>query len=216
MRFAIAGEGLTDFIILRNLLIGFFNDKNLSVRRLLPEAKEAFGWGNLFDQLSRDIFRNGFEFNDYVIVQVDSGTCEDWKEGIKHIGDDETQIEGFVQQIIQVLIKKIGEAFYAENKHKIIFAVAVHDIECWILPFISEKASDHSKLVNCINPIERIAGKKGFYIHQKNYQEGKHYEELSKGMTKQKDLVRLYKLNPSLKILVDKLIQIFPDKPETP
>lgn len=209
MRFAIAGEGLTDFTILKNLLIGFTNDKNLSVRRLLPEAKEAFGWANLFDQLSKDIFKNGFEFSDYVIVQVDSGTCEDWKEGLKHIGDDESQVEGFVNQVVQVLIKRIGKEFYTNNQQKIIFAVAVHDIECWVLPFISDKASDQSKMINCFKSAEGIANKQGFSLHQKNYQDGKHYDELSKGMKKQKDLMRLCKLNPSLKIFVDKLAQIF-------
>ncbi|NII29490.1 hypothetical protein HB364_30705 [Pseudoflavitalea sp. X16] len=213
MRFAIAGEGLTDFAILKNLLIGFTNEKNLPVRRLLPELNEPFGWSNLFDQLSKDRFRGSFELNDYIIVQIDSGTCEDWKEGLKHIGDDESLVEGFVNQIIQVLIKRIGEEFYTKNKQKIIFAVAVHDIECWVLPFISEKASDQSKMVNCFRSAENIANKKGFSLNQKNYREGKYYDDLSKGMTKQKDLLKLYKLNPSLRIFVDKLIQVFPDKP---
>lgn len=210
MRFAIAGEGLTDFTIMKNLLIGFFNDKNLPVRRLLPESNKPFGWGNLFDQLSKGIFRFGFELNDYVIVQIDSGTCADWDEGIKHIGDNESQVEVFVQQIVKVLIKKIGEDFYNQNKNKIIFAIAVHDIECWVLPFISDKASDQSKMVNCFKTAEQIAVKQGFSLHRKNYEDGKHYENLSKGMKKQKDLIRLHALNPSLKIFVDNLTQVFP------
>jgi hypothetical protein len=214
MRFAIAGEGLTDFTIMKNLLIGFFNDKNLSVRRLLPESNEPFGWANLFDQLSKDIFRNSFEFNDYIIVQIDSGTCEDWKEGLRHIGDDESLLHDFIHQIVQVLAKRIGEAFYTGNKAKIIFAIAVHDIECWVLPFTSDKSSDHAKMVNCLNSTERIANKKGFSLNQKNYREGKHYEDLSKGMTKQKDLMQLYTYNPSLRVFVDNLIQIFPSTTE--
>ena len=57
MRFLIAGEGLTDFIVLQNLLRGFFNDKNLSATRLLPKDKEPVGWGNLFNYLTTEEFK---------------------------------------------------------------------------------------------------------------------------------------------------------------
>jgi hypothetical protein len=210
-RFAVAGEGLTDFIVIRNLLIGFFNEKNLPITRLLPENKEAFGWGNLFDQLSKDRFRAAFEFIDYVVVQVDSGTCDEWKEGLTHIGDDESLIEELIKKIVQVLITKIGEPFYSENKSKIIFAVAVHDIECWLLLFNATKSSDKSKLVNCTRSVEQIAQKRGFSIHQKNYQGGKNYDDLSKEMTKNKQLMSLYEANPSLKIFIDSMLEAFPD-----
>lgn len=216
-RFAVAGEGLTDFIVIKNLLIGFFNDKNLPITRLLPEKREAFGWSNLFDQLSKSRFRDAFEFTDYVIVQVDSGTCDQWKEGLTHIGDDEALIGQLVKKIVQVLITKIGEPFYSENKGKIIFAVAVHDIECWLLPFNATKGSDKSKLVNCARSVEQIAQKRGFSIHQKNYQDGKNYDDLSKEMAKNKLLMSLYEANPSLKIFIDKMLEAFPvDSSEKP
>ena len=70
MRFAIAGEGRTDFIVLQNLLIGFFNDKNLAVTRLLPKDKEPVGWGNVLNYLSTEEFRIGALYNDYVVVKL--------------------------------------------------------------------------------------------------------------------------------------------------
>jgi len=210
MRFAIAGEGLTDFIVLQNLLRGFFNDKNLPVSRLHPDNTEPAGWGNLFNYLSTDKFKEAIDNTDYAIVQIDSGTCQDWNENIIHIGSDPTLLTDFIQSISQTLIKKIGDDFYNPNKEKIIFAVTVHDIECWLLPFNANLPAHRSKVVGCVNAIEQIANQQGFSINQKNYQQGKHYETLSKDMRKQKDLMNKYVLNPSLKTFIASLLAAFP------
>lgn len=210
-RFAAAVEGLTDFKVIKNILVGFFNDKNLAITKLVPENKEAFGWGNLLNYLSSDRFKKAFGFNDYIIVQIDSGTCNDWNAGLAHIGDDEAQIEAFVENVTGALISKIDHAFYKENKYKIIFAISVHDMECWLLPFISVRRSDHSKMINCTNAVEQIAQKRGFSINQKNYENGKHYEDLSKDMSKNKILMKHYKINRSLAIFIESLIELFPD-----
>lgn len=211
---AFAGEGLTDFKVIKNLLVGFFNDKNLFVTRLLPKETEPVGWGNLLNYITTLEFRNGVENVEFVIVQIDSGTCEEWGAGIKNLGDDSLRIEVFIQEIINFLIDKIGFEFYTANKDKIAFAISVHDIECWLLPFNSSTPAHYSKIVSCVKTLERIANQKGFSINKKNYQEGKHYEELSKEMKKHKILMEKHSLNPSLQIFIDKLKNRFkPDKP---
>ena len=209
---AFAGEGLTDYKVIKNLLIGFFNDKNLSVTRLLPRETEPVGWGNLLNYLTTAEFRGGVDYNDYVVIQIDTDKCEDWKEGLIHIGDDDSQIDDFIDKVIAALIKKIGSDFYFENEHKFLFAICVHDLECWLLPFNASQPAHHSKIVGCQNTIDQIARKKGFSIHQKNYQEGKNYEELSLDMKNHKILMQKYALNPGLRIFINTLLAVFPDK----
>lgn len=119
MNFVIAGEGLTDYIVLKNLLIGFFNNKNLPVNRLLPKDKEPVGWGNVLKYLSTEEFRNGVINSDYCIVQIDTNECEDWNEELIHIGDDESKVNVFIRDIIKVLINRIGQE-YVNLKNKII------------------------------------------------------------------------------------------------
>lgn len=210
MKWATVSEGKTDHIPLKNILIGFFGDKNLPVTRLLPEADEPVGWGNLLNYLSADKFRAAFEFVDYVLVQIDTDKCEEWKEDLRHIGDDEGKVEGFVTEVKKVLIKKIGTEFYEAHKDRILFAICVHDIECWLLPFNTEKPAHQSKMVNCLRTLEQIAQTKGISLHQKYYREGKHYDELSKGMRNRRELFDKSPLNPSLKIFVESLAQRFP------
>lgn len=211
MRFAIASEGLTDHIILKNLLMGLFKDKNLPITLLRPEGKEPFGWGNLLKYIASQAFRDDCEDEniDCVIVQIDTNECEEWKKGVKHIGDNVEEINTFINSIISVLVQHIGVEFYNRNESKIIFAICVHEIECWLLPFHYNQKGQYSKITTCANAIERIANAKGYSIHQKNYKDGKYYEDLSKNMKNQKELMQKYDLNPSLHFFVDHLLQAF-------
>jgi hypothetical protein len=212
-RFLFIGEGLTDFKVLKNLFVGFFKDKNLSFNRLLPKDKEPVGWGNVLNYLSTDEFKGAFDNADYIVIQIDTDRCEDWNEGLHHIGDDTEKSADFVHEVIAALIRRIDLDFYTQNKDKILFAVSVHDIECWLLPFIADQPAHQSKMVGCVNAVERIAKKMGFSIHQKNYEDGKHYEDFSKDMKNHNILMHKYSSNPSLKIFVDSLKTAFPPTP---
>jgi hypothetical protein len=210
MRFLIAGEGLTDFVVLKSLLIGFFNDKNLSVNRLLPKDKEPVGWGNVLKFLPTQEFQNGVENSDYTIVQIDTKECEEWNEGLKNIGDDKIKVADFIKDVISVLIKKMGCEFHSLNSTKIMFAITVHDMECWLLPFNTNTPAHQSKMVNCVTALEQIANKRGFSIHQKNNQDSKYYIDFSKDMKNNKELMKQSKLNPSLQIFIKTLEETFP------
>ncbi len=196
MRFAIAGEGRTDFIVLQNLLIGFFNDKNLSVTRLLPKDKEPVGWGNVLKYLSTEEFRFGTLNNDFVVVQIDTDKCEEWNVGLKNIGDNISLVESFINAVIDVLKAKIGTDFYQSNESKILFAITVQDMECWLLPFNIDLPAKQTKIVGCYKTLESVATKQGFSLNQKNYEDGKNYETLATEMKKNKILMEKYSLNP--------------------
>lgn len=210
MKFQIVSEGRTDFVVLKNLLIGFFNDKNLLVTPLFPESKEPAGWGNVLNYITTERFQTGMLNTDYMVIQIDTDKCEDWNENLKNSGDDILKLNSLIDDIIDVLISKIGNEFYQANAAKILFAVSVHEIECWLLPFNVERAAKQAKTVGCFNALEAIAIKQGFSLHQKNYQEGKNYETLSVDMKKNKVLMKKYPLNPSLKIFVETLLKTFP------
>ena len=210
MRFAIAGEGRTDFIVLKNLLIGFLNDKNLAVTRLLPKDKEPVGWGNVLNYLSTEEFRIGALNTDFVVVQIDTDKCEDWNVGLKNIGDNISEVESFINAVIDMLKTKIGADFYQPNESKILFAITVHDIECWLLPFNIHLSAKQAKIVGCYKALESVATKQGFSLNQKNYEDGKHYETLATEMKKNKILMEKHSLNPSLKIFIEKLLVAFP------
>ncbi len=211
MRFGIVGEGVTDFYVLESLLIGFFNDKDLPVTRFRPKQQEPFGYGNLMNYLSSDDFKIDVESIDFTIVQIDTKECADWNPSINNIGDDDTQIVAFIEQVRTFLIDKIGIDFYEEFQDRIIFAITVHEIECWLLPFHITTHAHQRKMVGCLGTLENIANTKGISINQKNFQQGKHYEDFAKPMKKRKDLFQKMELNPSLKVFIQSLKVKFPN-----
>jgi hypothetical protein len=208
MRFAIASEGRTDYTVLKNLLMGFFNNKNLPITPLRPKDREPFGWGNLLKYIASQDFKEDCDDGniDYVIIQIDTKECADWNEGLSNIGNEVSLIEGFINQVIQALIGRIGNEFYNSNKDKIIFAICVHEMECWLLPFHATQPAHYSKVVGCVKAIDLIAAKKGYSINQKDYAGGKHYDDLSKEMKNKKELMQKYHWNPGLKYFINALI----------
>jgi len=85
---------------------------------------------------------------------------------------------------------------------QIIFAIAVHSIECWLLPLYYTNQT-RAKTKNCLDTLNRQLKKAdGFSINpsQKN---PRYYETISKKYCKHKTLVSLYKANPSLRIFVE-------------
>jgi hypothetical protein len=211
MRFGIVGEGVTDFYVLESLLIGFFNDKDLPVTRFRPKQQEPFGFGNLMNYLASEDFIIDLESVDFTLVQIDTKECADWNPSINNIGDDDTQIEVFIEQVRNFLIDKIGNEFYQEFQDRIIFAITVHEIECWLLPFHINTLAHQRKIVGCIGTLENIANTKGISINQKNFQQGKHYEDFSKPLKKKKELLLKAKLNPSLNAFIETLKVKFPN-----
>lgn len=215
MRFITVSEGLTDFPVLKNLLIGFFDNKNLSVSRILPEGNESVGWGNLLNYLSTEKFRGIFELKEnFAIIHIDTDKCEEWKQGLHNIGDNKLAVADFIEDVKRRLVIIIGEDFYETVKDRMLFAITVHEVECWLLPFNAALPAHQSKMVNCLETLERIANSRGFSLNQKNYREGRNYEELSKPLKSNKELMHKYLLNPSLKIFVDNLLARFPKEQE--
>src|SRR5687767_12417397 len=121
MKFALVGEGPTDYYVIRNILIGFFNDKNIALTLLHPEdAKKPGGWSNVLGYIQTESFQKSFLFNDYVIIQIDTRECDQWKQNLVSIGSDEKQVTAFIDAVIKVLIGLIGTTVYDQYKDKII------------------------------------------------------------------------------------------------
>ena len=71
--FALITEGETDHHVLKNILIGYFNDSDLIVRNLQPATDETdsdsmgtYGsWTNVFNYCTSDFIDGAFGRNDF-------------------------------------------------------------------------------------------------------------------------------------------------------
>lgn len=75
LSFALVTEGLTDQIIIKNILFGFFNDPDIDINPLQPLRDETDrnraispgNWYKVLEYCSSENFRGAFQFNNYVV-----------------------------------------------------------------------------------------------------------------------------------------------------
>jgi len=214
--FGIISEGPTDQIVLENILCGFYNnaDLNESIRFLQPFRDEtdkygtapAAGWVNVFEYCKSQRLLEAFEQNDFIILQIDTDCCEDRNYDVKRTnaeGKNHTPTE-LIDKVIERFQQIFNDAFpeqYALFENRIIYAVCVEEIECWLLPlYYDDKIQSATN--NCVNKLnDKIYGKFGFYIDGSNKSNmGNQYNKLSKGYLKHKILMGKCEENESLKV----------------
>ena len=205
--FGLIAEGITDQIVIKNILAGYFNNPNIRVYPLQPltdetdenKAKNYGGWSQVIDYCQSDEFQDAFQSNEYVIIQIDTDVSQDWNAPytVSHRDKNgELTPEQLIEKVIEMLVGLIEEDFYQQHQERIIFAISVHSIECWFLPLYY---SDNRKaeITNCLKRLNReLAKKEKFTIDAKK---PKYYRAISKKYIKHNILMKHYQENPSLK-----------------
>ena len=213
--FGLVTEGHTDQVVIENILNGYFNTHDIETKKLQPlwdatdksRIESYGGWTLVFGYCKSEIFRNAFLFQDYIIIQIDTDVSEEKHYDISK--RDKNGKELTPSELIQKVTEKfrglIGEEFFDANKDKIIFAISVHSVECWLLP-IYYKDNRKSKTENCLKTLNRgLQKKEDFTIDPGNKGHSDYYERVSKFYCKKKNLMKCYKENPSLKIFIEEI-----------
>ena len=207
-RFGLACEGITDQIVIENILCGFYKDYEDLDQEIQPfqpaydettkkqKEGEFGGWEILLQYLSEKRFRDDVLNSEYIIIQIDTDICEHKNFDVKK---DTSCIITFIESIRAKLISSIdkNESFYEANKEKIIFAISVHELECWLLPICKDFKNE--KITGCFEALQREC--KDIKV-EKNYST---YDKLSRVFLKNKDLIKIASRNGSFEIFLSSL-----------
>jgi hypothetical protein len=216
--FAIIAEGVTDQAVLENILQGYFDaDEELVVNHVQPPRDATAkgggpapgGWTLVFRSLRAGDHRKALQLNDYVIVHIDTDVSEEAGYDVSHRAADGRPLrpEELVEQVKIKLIAAMDPEFCARNAGRIIFAIAVDSIECWLLPLLYEgEAAKKAKITGCAEAADRklrrmnrpplsIAGGKNLSS----------YERVSRDYARRRKLMEHRGENPSLRVFVDNL-----------
>ena len=210
-KFALACEGVTDQIVIENILCGFYEDYedlDEEIQPLQPPYDittqkqmegEFGGWEMLFKYLSEKRFRDDVLNSEYIIIQVDTDISEHINFNVSHQG---LSIKELIEKVIERLIEQIDskKKFYEFHKEKIIFAISVHSLECWILPIY--KNYKNEKISGCFETLKRESKK------IKVSKTRRIYDELSKDFLKYKKLMKIVSKNSSFQIFINSLPHI--------
>ena len=207
-------EGITGQIVIEYILVGLLQDDDLSIDPLQPTrdatdedlVTSAENWDKVFEYCESSRFEYAVLNTDFVIVQVDADifTTKEISEKYKLYFSD-IPVEDCVLQIRYMLIGLIGVNFYASYSSKIIFAISVDSIECWLLPiYYQNQSKQASKTVNCLNALNQVLSKQESYTIDKK--KPQYYRRATKPYLKHRDLMKLYPMNPSLKIFIASIL----------
>jgi hypothetical protein len=214
--FGLITEGITDQIVIENILMGYFakNEDDIEFKELQPlrdetdenKAQNYGGWDKVLEYCASSKFKGALQFHDYIIVQIDTDVSDKPEGyGIPHFEQGKAlTTEQLIEKVVAKFIDLIGKTRYEKYEDKIIFAISVHSIECWLLPLCYDD-NRKAKIVNCMNTVDDKLKKSGMKMRLQNKKGEKNvesYRELSEKYCKHKTLLKLYSENPSLKIFI--------------
>ncbi len=206
MQIALITEGITDKPIIDAALYAYFSKKKTAntytTNSLLPEKKESVGWTKVLHYCGTDRFKGAFALNDYILIQIDTDA---------HLskGFDvpiQANTKDLINAIKSRIIDAIGIEFYELYQTRIIFAISVNQIECWLLPFFATTVSHKKKDVNCCATVNKYLLKQyNFSLDCTNDAGGyPFYFEAAQKIANRKVFFPSYKENESLKYFIDK------------
>jgi hypothetical protein len=218
--FGIIAEGPTDQIVIQNILVGFFNEPDLTtyINNLQPlkdhtdQMVSKGGWLNVFEYCQSQYFLDALEQNDFLIIQIDSDVCEHKHFDVSRRNpdgeskSDDMLIKDITQRFEQLFISAFDQNRYSLFTDRIIYAICLEEIECWLLPiyFTDKIKAATNNCTHKLNP--KITERFGVYINKEDKSNmTPHYWKFSKPYMKYKVLMANAYNNPSLGIFIDTL-----------
>lgn len=210
--FGLVAEGSSDHSVLKNILIGLFGkDIFEEITELQPDfgasndepAKEFGGWYNVFQYCRSQDFVKSFDEIQCLIIQIDTDVSEQIHYDIKQTDEfgekliPEVLVGKVKAKFEQIIMNEFGQDFLEKYQDRILFAISVDEIECWLLPLYYAD-NIKSKSNNCDFKLHEKAGK----FEKKSND----YDKISREYRKPKTLMKLYPENPSLKIFVESIL----------
>jgi hypothetical protein len=205
--FALIAEGKTDQIIVERIIEEvcedlFSDEVDVNFLQPLRDASDAFsaphaGW-ELVLEYSRVRSFEALATNDYVVIHLDTDCGDHPNFGVPlTVGGAARLYVDLVADASALIARHIGEPLYSENKDRLIFAIAVHSIESWLLLYlfdIDQPIASFSRLNKALNRRNR-----GPLV-----KDGRTYERIAREI-KQKKLMKTATGSNSLSLFIKAL-----------
>lgn len=210
--FAVVSEGPSDHRVLRALLAAYFADPDIVVHQLQPEGATPGGWTEVLRYCGSERFRAAIPIHDFVVVQIDTDVCEEPGFDVPRRSDGrERSPAELVLAARERLVAAIGPAVHGAAGAKVLFAVCVDAIECWLLPLYFQD-SRRAKTTGCLGALNRALSAHLTFSIDPADKRTLYYDKLLRAqrLHKRRTLEAIADGNPSLTIFLRHLDDRFP------
>lgn len=172
-------------------------------------AQDGFGsWQGVLEYIKgedRMIVEAVKEGCDYVIVHIDTDVREQYGVAMNFANQEELH-----DNVKTMLLKQLHPEF---DPNKVIFAIAIHETECWLIPFMTDDRRDCGKTDSCVNTLNRLLKDKGSIDKDnKNAEKVRPiYQNILKQKKKAKDIKAASRYNYGFAYFIDALDRIKAD-----
>ncbi len=212
--FALIAEGPSDHVVLKYFLAAYFQDPNIVANPVQPSsALIPGGWTEVLRCCSSPRIEAALVDNDFIVIQIDTDVCEDVGFDVprRNVAGVELAPDELADAVTTFLISRFLPGVYEKFADRIIFAVCVDSIECWLLPLYYNDGR-RSKTTHCLGSLnQQLSIQEQFSIDQANKQTI-YYEKImrKKKCGKRKTLEGIAADNPSLTRFIRVLDARFP------
>ncbi len=155
LKIGIVAEGISDYWVLKHIVERMLKEKDPFIVPLQPKVQANGkqggygGWREVFNYIEEKDYIVELaqaEGCKYVIVQLDTDVSEEY--GVNK-SDEKTEL---YNAVVNVVNDKIHADF---DKSRLLYAICIDSLECWLIPFVTTDTNDCSKTNNCVNVVNK-------------------------------------------------------------
>ncbi len=214
--FGLICEGPSEYRIIRYLTERYLGDE-IVINPKQPEINGGKqvgygGWLNVLKFCTEKNFDDILSTNDYIMIQIDTDTCEEIGYDVKIRKDDgsfKTESELY-DDIISRIFQDISPEKVSQYKEKMVFAICFNETECWLLPIYYTDNRKCSK-TGCITKLNQILVKSKLGIPDKDKNSPKAqnvYDKILRNIKKSRLIKEYSQYNYGFEKFIDQLDDI--------
>ncbi|MCD6066185.1 MAG: hypothetical protein K0S33_1011 [Bacteroidetes bacterium] len=194
MRIGVISEGHADRAVIENVIIGATGIDRSDIQALRPiynmdETDKALNnpltkstWSVVKSECEQRTLIDGFlavEDQDFVVIHIDTAEAEEY--GISRPGKSG---KNYCSELRKRVVEKINVWFDADITNQILYAIAIEEIDAWVLTIFDK--SDSTKSAKPKEKLSYILKKSG----TKSTSDYSTYNSLSKPLSKPKEITK--------------------------
>lgn len=157
-------EGVSEINIMTRIVSKYLED-DVIIHPIEPETKTENGflvqsgyggWQQVLNHCNDEKVEEILEYNDYLVVQIDTDACIEAGYDVNPLdANNVTKTPEVLYEDVKArLLTNISQAVQEKYSGRIIFAICMNEIECWLLPLYYSNAN-RCKTNNCIYALIR-------------------------------------------------------------
>ena len=192
-KIGVVSEGVSDYRTIKHITERFLKSKDgdeYFTIRLNPKEEHL-----IVEALKEEC--------ECVIVQIDTDVCEEYK-----VKRDLSNVESLWNNVRDKILESVHPDF---DESKLILAICIEELECWLIPFIDNDSRRCMNMDRCLNIVNNDIHKENLFIAKdaKNSLGAQRaYEYILKQKRKPKEIVMCSEHNYGFKKFIEQLAKL--------